>query len=228
MSYTRAQVATLIRQRCDIENTSAQVASEINNHIQDAANYVHDFLIGTYGDKYAVSSGTFSTAAGAATYNLTSFSDLYIPLAVRVTFDDESFPLDSFSDLDRVTRTSGTSWGPGCLPQYRIERSADNDYRVVFDPPPDGAHVVRIRYHTTAPEYTLDTDDVLIPHVDLLIAEACIRVRMKEQRDASIFLGERAAIQKRIEDWVGRVDNGNVMQTLVIPRRRGTHRGRAF
>ena len=231
MAYTRAQVATLIRQRCDIENTTAQVASEINNHIQDAANYVHDFLIGVYGPSYAVGTDSFATIAGQAAYTPSNtIGDLYIPLSVRLEFDDESIPLDAFSDLDRVTRASGQSWGPGYLPQYRFQRSIDNDYDVVFDPPPDAVHTVTLRYHTTPPEYTLDNDPVNLPHVDLLIAEACIRVKTKEERDASLFLGERAAIQKRIEDWVGKVDNGNVMQTLVIPRRRlsGSRRGRLF
>ena len=231
MAYTRAQVATLIRQRCDIENTTAQVDSEISNHIQDAANYVHDFLIGTYKDKYAVGTDFFVTVPGQALYTPSNvIGDLYIPLSVRLQFDGESFPLDTFSDLDRVTRTAGTSWGAGYMPQYRFQRSIDNDYDIIFDPPPDAAHTVTLRYHTTAPEYTLDNDPVNIPHTDLLIAEACIRVKTKEERDASLFINERAAIQKRIEDWVGNVDNGNTMQTIVVPRRRqsGSRRGRLF
>ena len=231
MPYTRAQVRTLIQQRCDIENTTAQVATELNNHINDAAAYTHDFLIGVYGEKYAVATDGFLTSSGVSDYNLTtSTPDFYRLLGFRVAFDDESFPLDAYSDLDRVLRTTATSWGPGYLPQYTIRQGADGVYGVTFDPPPDAVHTVTVRYHTTAPSYATDMASVAIPHPDLLIADACIRVKTKEERDASRFLEERALIQKRIEDWVGSLDNANVGQTLVVPRRRhlASRRGRIF
>lgn len=231
MAYTRAQVATLIRQRCDIENTTAQVDSEINNHINDAAAYVHDFLIGTLGERYAVAVDGFPTIAGAEQYSLTSFAgDFYRLLSMRLEIDDESFPLESFSELDTVLRLSGQPWGSGYLPRYRVQQDIDGIYKVSFDPPPDAVHTIGFRYHTTAPTYSSDAAVVAIPNVDLLITEACIRVKMKEERDASLFLNERAAIQKRIEDWVGSIDNGNVRQTLIIPRNRraAARRGRLF
>lgn len=231
MAYTRAQIRTLIQQRCDIENTTAQGTAELNNHINDAAAYVHDFLIGTLGDKYGVATDGFITTSGTATYDLSlAIGDLYIPLAFRLSFDDESFPLDAYSDMDRILRPTATSWGPSALPQYRVTRSAENEYEVTFDPAPAAVHTVTVRYHTIAPEYVADGQLVGIPHHDLLIAEACIRVKQKEERDASSFKEERAMIQKRIEDWVGAVDMGNVPQTLVIPRRRSYvgRRGRIF
>lgn len=232
MAYTRAQVRTLIRQRCDIENTTAQVDSEINNHINDAAAYTHDFLIGTLGQRYAVATNTFPTVAGTSEYNLTSSTaDFYRLLGFRLGFDDESYPLDSFSDLDAVLKTSSQSWGPGYLPRYRLQQDSLGVYKVTFDPPPDAVHTITVRYHTTPPTYSSDSTSVAIPNVDLLIADACIRVKMKEERDASLFINERAAIQKRIEDWIGSLDNGNVLQTIVVPRRRylsSSRRGRIF
>ena len=231
MAYTRAQIRTLIQQRCDIENTTAQVTSELNNHINDAAAYTHDFLIGTLGERYAVGTDGFLTTAGVSEYNLSSSTaDFYRLLGFRLAFDDESFPLDAYSDLDSVLRTSATSWGIGYLPRYRLQQGADGVYKVTFDPPPDAIHTVTVRYHTTPPTYTSDSDTVAIPYPDLLIAEACMRVKLKEERDGSAFERERAMIQKRIEDWVGSLDSSNVSQTLVIPRRRyhTARRGRLF
>jgi hypothetical protein len=232
MTYTRGQVRDLIRQRCDMERTTVQVNAELNNHINDAAAVSHDFLIATYGANYAAASDTVPTVVGVAAYELNPNSsppiaDFYRPISFRLVYDDESWPLEAYSAIDRVTRTAGTSWGVGALPRYMVTQSAAGVYSVEFDPPPDAVTNVVVKYHTTAPVYTSDADVVGIPHPDLLIMEACIRVQDKAKRDNSRFMQERDAIQRRIESWVGTIDTSTPPQTLRIPRtRRFGGRGR--
>lgn len=230
MSYTRGQIRDLIRQRCGLENTTAQQNSEINNHINDAASYVHDFLIATLKERYAVKSATFSTVASTSTYTLTSYaSDLYRPLAVRIPFDNLSIPLDSFDPIDRIKVSTGLSWGPGALPRYAFVQSSAGVYTLEFDPPPDTAIVVTLQYHPTAPTYVSDSAPITIPYPDLLVVEACLRMKDKEDREADGLKTERALIQKRIEDWVGSLDMGAAMGTLRVRRQLSLgRRDRAF
>lgn len=227
MSYTRAQVRDLIRQRCGIEYTTAQTDSELNNRINEAAVYTHEFNLGVYGENYAIGSTTVTTASGTSSYAI-SPSDFMSPLAVRLVFDDRSYPLLSFSVSDIISTTSGTAWGAGSLPKYNVFRQLDGTFYINFDPTPDGVYTVYITYHVAAPEYTSDSDSVTIPNVDLLVVEACRRVKMKEQRDPSEFIAERAAIQKRVEDWVGAIDDGQPARTQTPRYRYRNYRDRVF
>lgn len=222
MAYTRGQVRDLVRQRCAIENTTAQVDAELNNHINDAVAYVHDFLIGTLGEHYSISATTVTTVAGTDAYTITP-TDFYRSVGVRVPFNERSIPIPRLSITSQVRHVNGQSWGPGSLPRYTLITQADGTNTIAFDPPPDAVHVVTIDYHPKAPVYTSDANVVNVPYSDLVVIEACIRVKVKEDRDPSYFLAERAAIQKRIEDWVGSLDMGEPA-TTQLPRH--LHRGR--
>jgi len=227
MAYTRAQVRDLIRQRCAIENTTAQVDAELNNHINDATSYSHDFLIATLGEGYSNSSIQIVTIAGVNSYSVIA-SDFYRPIGVRLLYDDLSVPLSRMNLSDRVVQTTAESWGPGSLPHYAVIMQNDGTFSVSFDPPPDTQHVTQLDYHPVAPTYSSDSAVVALPHPDLLITEACIRVKVKEERDASFFLSEREAIQRRIESWVGTIDMGEPERTRVPRRGWRSRRDRLF
>lgn len=230
MAYTRGQFRTLLRQYLDLENTTSQQDSELNNAVNSAVAYGHDFLIATLKQHYATASATLTTVSGTKKYTLTSgFPDLYRPFAVRLPFDDLSIPLDGFQPQDRIKITSPFSWGPGALPKFYFALSAAGVWTVEFDPPPDTGIVVTIEYHTTPPVYTSDSDVVAFPYPDLIRVEAARIARAKEQVDLTDILQERAAIQKRIEDWVGTVDMAQPMTTLRVRRQLELgRRARAF
>ena len=221
MAYTRAQVRDLVRRRCDIENSSQELDSEINQHLNDAAAYVHDFLIGTLGELYETREATLTVAAGATSVT-SSFTgvaaDIYRPISLRIVFDDISYPLAAFSRADHVQLTQNTSWGPGYLPCYRIIYGAYGSIKFEFSPPPDTTQSVIVTYHGIAPVYTADSDLVWLPYPDLLVVEAAIRMKDKEERDSQRLMAERALIQKRIEDWVGTVDSANPPHTMWAPK----------
>ena len=221
MAYTRAQGRSLIQQRCDIENATHQQNSEFNNHINDAARYVHDFLISTYGSRYSIAFEGFDTVADQSTYDLATLSspitDVYRIVQVRLNIDDISYPLGS-TNLDGPRYTSSQSWGPGFLPEFMPILQADSTTGILFYPTPDAAHSIQLRYHPIAPEYTSDSDLITMPHTDLLIIEACIRAKDKEERDASRFMQERNLIQKRIEDWASPIDQANPHVTQQAPK----------
>lgn len=223
MVYTLADIRTAVLQRCDIENSSAQTTAEINRHINDASRYVHDFLIATMGEEYDNQSTTITITANTSSTSTPAtgaFAGLiYRPISLTISFDDIVYPLSRYSIMDHVQSTLPASYGPGYLPQYRyIQNAQDASLIIQVSPPPDVDTDLTLHFHPRAPVYVDDTDEVWLPYPDLLIIEACIRVKMKEERDASLFLGEREAIKKRIEDWVGTIDRGNPPGTLYAPR----------
>lgn len=218
MAYTRQQVRDLVKRRCDMENTTAQTNAEINDHINDAAAYVHDFLISTWGARYSRKTHVVATIANTRAYALTAVTDFYKPIRTSLVLDDTGYPLAPYSPEDRVSHQTAMSWGPGNLPQYDIRQDADGTFTLEFDPIPDAIHSVAILYHPTAPVYTSDSDSVNIPHVDLLVVEAARRVMFKNQRPTNEYVEDRAMIQKRIEDWAGSVDMGNTWVTMIAPR----------
>lgn len=218
--YTRAQIRELIRQRTHTEESDAISDAEINNHINDSASYVHDFLIQTLGASYAMSVDDITTVAGTSVYALNSLSPaFYRPFRASLTFDGMSYPLGNWSPVDEIIYTSGISWGPGSLPRVHYNLAIDSIPSVSFNVAPDAAVTVTFLYHCVAPTYDDDADDIEIPYPDLLIAQACHRVKQHEERD-NPFVLECAQIQKRIEDWVGTMDKGNPKGTLRAKRHR--------
>jgi hypothetical protein len=231
MAYTLGQLVTLVRQRCDLENTTAQQDAEIKNHLNDAVSVVHDYLIATLKERYAVKSAIFNTVAGSRTYSLTaSIPDIYRPVAVRVPFDNLSLPLDSFNPIDRIKVSTGLSWGPGALPRYAWVQNPDSTWVIEFDPPPDTIVTITLQYHPTAPTFTGNSTPVTIPYPDLVVVEAALRMKDKEDRDPQRLMAERELIKKRIEDWVGSLDMGaTTMQTMRVRRQLSLgRRDRAF
>ncbi len=231
MAYTRAQVRDKIRQQCDLENVTTQTDTELNEHINDAASDVHAFLIATLGARYAYAASTMSTIAGQSLYVLGTGSspliadDFHRLIAVKLRVDGISYPLGSFEIEDTATyggaagTGTGHSWGPGNMPRYAIEQQRDGSFRLLFEPPPDAINTVEIIYHPGPPTWISDALEVGIPWLELLIVEACIRVKRKEERDASNFERERAIIQKRVEDWASPVDRANPPRTIRAPGR---------
>lgn len=224
MSYTRAQIRDLIKQRCDIEGTTAQQDAEINNHINDAAAYTHDFLIATMGESYAYSTYPLTTTANTAFITVVDplliNPDFYRPVRVGVVLDSIEYPLASYSDSDIIADQVSASWGPGYLPRYKWVFGGSGLIRLWFSPKPDASNiVVNIGFHTNPPVYGSDANVVYLPFPDLLIIEACIRIKDKDQRDSSRFMQERQLIQKRIEDWAGTLDRGNPWVTQVARSR---------
>lgn len=221
--YTRAQFRTLIRQRTHTEESDSIGNDEINNHINDSASYTHDFLIQTLGANYGLDSDTLTTVAGTSDYALTSLTPaFYRPVRAEIDFDGLKYPLGSFSPVDAIHTSTGTSWSPGCLPRVCYFISSGSEPIVTFDPTPDSAVDVTFLYHVVAPTFNSDSDDIDIPYPDLVLAQACHRVKQHEERD-NPFAQECAMIEKRIKDWVGTVDKGNPKGTLRAKRRRGRY-----
>lgn len=241
MVYQRVNVKQIIRQRCDLENTTFETDVELDRLINDCASVLHDLLISCGGSNYAIETNSIVTTAGVANYTVSALAlgvppanrivGFYIPVRVSVKYDSIDYPLSRFEREGIIMNGASSSWGPGFLPRYSLDLGSDSLWRITFDPAPDSAVNVYFTYHTTPPEYGTDADLVVIPFLDYLIVEACIRVKDKEDRDTLRLERERAAIQKRIEDWGAKFDQANPARTIEAPSRYQLYsysRSRAF
>ncbi|MDE2104964.1 MAG: hypothetical protein KGL39_47440 [Patescibacteria group bacterium] len=219
MAYTRGEIKRIIRQRADLENTTAQVDSELDDHINDSAAVLHDLLISCAGNVYARETGTFNTAINVSIYDQTSNPNIYKLIRVSTPFDDLSYPLARFEKEGIISKNIQTSWGPGYLPRYSADIMPTGIWRIEFEPPPDRVTSVELTYHPFPPVYTSDSDVIAIPYSDYIVIESVLRMKDKEDRDTLRIERERAAIQKRIEDWGANFDQANPQRTLDSPSR---------
>lgn len=222
MAINRGQLRTLIHQRCDIENSSFETDTETDYHINFAVAATHDYLIATFGSKYNTKGGNLATVAGTATYDLPD--DFYRPVSIGLGVEDFYVPLNSFDDADVLLTTLSESWGIGNMPEYTITTGDENNWGIYFNPPPDAIHDILLRYHPIPPEYTLDADAVDFPLtiIDLIIVEASLRIKDKEEREVSRLMQERAKIEDRIKDWASPVDRINPHGTIDVSNRTGS------
>lgn len=213
--YQRVQLKQIIRQRCDLENTTFETEVELDRHINDCAAQLHDLLISCAGSNYSTSSTTVTTAAGTTSYAIAA-ADFYRPIRVSITFDNYDYPLQRYEPEGIVIRNAQSSWGSDALPRYSVVMDSSSAWSISFDPIPDSVKTVNIKYHTTAPVYVNDTDVIAIPYVDYIVVEAAIRIKDKEDRDTTRLERERAMIQKRIEDWGATFDRAQPFRTIDV------------
>lgn len=218
-TYQRVDLKRIIRQRTDLENTTFETDVELNGHINDAAAALHDLLISCAGSSYAVDSSSFNTSPSTTTYSLASNPDILQLVRVSTPFDDLDYPISRYEKEGIISKTVKTSWGPGYLPRYNARKGIDGYWEIEFEPPPDKVTPVNLLYHVQPPEYTTDADYVRIPFADYIVVEACLRIKDKEDRDTLRLERERAAIQKRIEDWGATFDQANPPRTVDAPSR---------
>lgn len=213
---TRAEVRTLIRRRCDLENTTDQVDAEIDIHINDSARVLHDLLIAIAGPIYNRVKGSFTTVAGTAAYALASIPDFYKPIRVSIPYNGRDYPLGSYSEEGDIKETLSSPWAPGCWPRYCLAFDKDSTLGIEFDKPADMVRTVNLAYHSLAPTYATDGANVTIPFVDYLVMEACVRVKDKEERERSHFERERESIKERITNWGATFDQASAWGTIDV------------
>ena len=71
-AITEAKLVARVRQRADMESNLFVSDVEVQTYINAALSELHDILVQTYGQDYYVSSATFNTVAGTASYPIHS------------------------------------------------------------------------------------------------------------------------------------------------------------
>jgi hypothetical protein len=208
---TYAQIAELVRQRADLENSTFVVdgsaaSGELYSAIHLAAEQ-HYHQLSSLRDELFLAVGTITTVAGTVAYNLASSNNPYNVkiIAVRLTVGDYKWPLQPF-DATRITTSKNHSWGAGLLPRYRHRQSKSTGDYLEFDPPPAGVHTVTVEYLPEWTKPTTTSETMQLPFPEWVVLDAAIRLAAKEERDASDLVRERELLAQRIQSWAAPTD----------------------
>ena len=208
-SLTLLQLRTMIRQRCDMVNSTFVTDAELNSYINQSAYELYDILIEKYGDEYFLKlpapTGTFDGTS--LTYALPS--DFYKLLGVDllVSSPDWWVTLRPFEMAERnrfALRNFQSFYG---LSNLRYKLAGSNLW---FSPIAASGQQYRIWYIPRWIELVADTDilDGISGWTEYVIVDCCIKCLQKEESDPSVFMVQKQALLERIEVAAGNRDAG--------------------
>jgi hypothetical protein len=209
-TLTYEQVAELVRQRLDLENSTFVVdgtvaTGELYNHIYLAAEQ-HYQNLASLRDHLFSTTTTVATVAGTAAYSLSSVLSKLI--AVRLVVGDYRYPLRPY-DAAWITTSRNQSWGTGIMPRYQLRSvKAGNDFQheLIFDPPPAGVYSLQVEYVPDFAKPAANSLPLPLPFPEWVVLDTAIRLAAKEERDASDLVRERELLTQRIEASWGPAD----------------------
>jgi hypothetical protein len=205
--YTYENIAELVRQRADLENSTfvvdgAAASGELYNTIHLAAEQHYENLCSLREDMW-IRDSTVVTVAGTAEYALQAVTKKVV--SVRLLVGDYKYPLRPFNSA-RVTTTRAQSWGISSFPWYSLRlkletASQAKKFHLLFDPPPNGVYTVHYSFIRDWGRPLANSELVQLPFPEWIVLDAAIRLAAKEERDASDLVRERELLSKRIETW---------------------------
>lgn len=208
-----ANLRTRMLQRIDrLQNQSVPspffTTSELNGFINNSLFELYDLLISAYGEDYFMSSQNIVTDGVNQLYNLPS--DFYklrgIDLAVNNT-PNGSITLKPFNFGDRnrfSVPNFQTFYGITNL-RYRI-----NGSKLQFIPLPMANQNLTVWYIPSLTQLVNDGDtfDFISGWDEYVIVDGAIKCLGKEERDSSLFQGQKLGLLKRIESMAANRDAG--------------------
>ena len=228
--FTFSQLGTRVRERCDMENNNFITDSELVNYINASAAELHDILIQAYGDDYYIKTKEFNTTSGVSLYPIsdsTSSYDLAIGDFYKVRGVDaklngsEYFTLEPFNFNERNLYANFGSWSMLGVTNVRYRLVGDN---VMFTPEPDGVKAVKIWYIPTADKFTYDsgtstasgTISVIHGYEEFIVLDAAIKCLQKEESDVTTLVGQKFAMNRRIEEAANNRDAGSPLSVSDV------------
>lgn len=169
-----------------MENSNFVEDLELTAYINEGIAELHDLLVATFSDYY-VESFSFITVNGTTQYDLPD--DFYKLRGVDVKVGaDEYKPLKPFNFNERNKVRSAL--------RYKLLGS-----QLKLTPKPSGSTDILVWYVPTAPVLVNDADAYadLNSYSEFVILSATIKMKIKEESDATTEIALKDRIQKRIE-----------------------------
>ena len=198
------------QQRCNFENNSFITTQEWNSMINESFKELYDILIQKFGDDYYVATPyTYTTSNTIQLYPLPA--DLYKLLGVEVALnptDENSWvTLRKFEFIQRNLWNYPNVYTFYGITNLRYRLNGNNLYIV---PAPSGGQTLRIWYAPRQSQLINDNQiiDCINGYEEYVIVDCCIKALAKEESDPSIFIGQKQALLKRIEEAAANRDIG--------------------
>lgn len=185
---TLAQLRASVRQRADIEGVTTYTDPEIDGYINDSIADLHRKLVRAWEDDYTDET-TFATVVGQEAYDLSGVGPLHVrAVELLVGASAKPRPLDRWNFTNRSEYDRGTNGGrPAAYRLVGLEA-----IRIL--PVPDAVHTIRVWYVPGPTTLVLDTDeyDGRSGFEEYVVADAAIKVGIKEEADVRALVAERA------------------------------------
>jgi hypothetical protein len=207
-------------------NSASPVTARCNEYINNAIAELHDILIGTFEDYY-LTLQTISVVAGTSSYALPA--DFYKALKVFGVNGSERYRLQRYQ-LDEAE-----SFQDSLAPLARDV--SDLSYRIMganirFLPTPNVGGSVELWYAPAATKLVGESDTLTVYAPvgwweEFVALAAAIRLRVREESDASQLMALMAQLRQRIVSSAEERDSGEPQRITDLSgrlsRRRHTH-----
>lgn len=190
------------QQRCNFENQPFITNQEWNSYINESYKELFDIIVQKFGSDYYVATPyTYTTSQSTQLYPLPT--DFYKLLGVEIALNpSDSNSWISLRQFEFVQRNLYnypnvfTFYGVTNL-RYRL-----NGTNLYVVPAPTSGQTIRIWYAPRPNQLISDTDtvDAISGWEEYIIADCCIKALTKEESDASVFMVQKQALLKRIEE----------------------------
>lgn len=209
------------QQRINKENSLFYTTQEWNSMLSNSYKELYDILIQKFGDDYFLANpysytttGQIDSVTQQSTYPLPD--DFYKLMRVEVALNP-SDP-NSWVTLREFQAIQANLWNyPNVYTFYGITNLR---YRLwgtnlVIVPIPSADQTIRILYSPRPNQLINDTDtvDAISGWEEYIVVDACIKALVKEESDPSVFLLQKQALLKRIEEAA---ENRNVGEPETV------------
>lgn len=190
------------QQRCNFENNPFVTNQEWNSYINESYKELYDIIVQKFGSDYYVATPyTYTTTQNLQLYPLPS--DFYKLLGVEIALNpSDSNSWISLRQFEFVQRNLFNY--PNLFTFYGITnlRYRLNGTNLMVVPAPTGNQTIRIWYAPRPDQLIDDTDtvDAVSGWEEYIIADCCIKALTKEESDPSVFMAQKQALLKRIEE----------------------------
>lgn len=213
---TLQQLMDRSRQRADQVNSGFVTDSELISWINVYKREYEDLLVRTFGADYSATSTTFSATAGTENYNLSTITGGTFYKLQGLDIADSSSPTGwrdlkafNFRERNRIIVT-GT-----VLP---IQNNGDIRYRVwganvMLRPIPAGTYTLKLWWtpQTVSMSLTTDSFDDVNGWSEVIVLDAAIAMKDKEESDTSVLQADRQRMVQRITEMAPNRDAGAPM-----------------
>lgn len=189
MAITLSEIRTQAKRRADMENSGFVSDAEWLDYINGSIATLYDLLVTCYEDYY-ITTYTFNTVSGTASYSLPS--SFYKLKGVDAQFDNaqwENVRKFQFESRNRQQYTSDK------VLQYRLLGS-----NLQLVPTPASVIPFKIWYIPVATKLVTDSDTLadLNQYAEFVIVDAAIKAMLKEESDPSGLIMQRNQLEQRI------------------------------
>ena len=193
-TVTLASLEAQVRQRSDTETTTQRFTSaEVREYINQSWAELYNYLLQS-GQEFYLSSHSFDTSNDVTDYSLPD--DFFLDKGVDATVSGQLVVFDRWQFEERERYDQIEVWSMGQPWAYAILGS-----NISLRPTPGGVYSVRLWYYPSPTRMTADDSvvDCLSGFEEYIVADAAAKILVKDDRDASMVMAQKAAAKHVID-----------------------------